>query len=147
MSGTHCLGDQLSVDVLYLCRCRMSILFLSFSDQLFTDDTIPTDVEQATGLEKHEVDQLMAGKLVGLPSFDLLWWRAEGTGSGKESFPSLPSLVSSRFRIHSTWSQSELPGGLRKNPILSLALRRSAWLAVYVSSLLLDCTFYHISVK
>ena len=33
---------------------------------LFPESTIPTDVEQATGLEKKEIDALMAGVEVGI---------------------------------------------------------------------------------
>ena len=50
----------------------VSVLLADLCDQLYLDDTIPTDMEQATGLEKEEVDKLMAGKLVGVPLFDLL---------------------------------------------------------------------------
>ena len=37
----------------------------------FAEDMIPGDVEQATGLEKKELDALMEGKEVGLSMYEL----------------------------------------------------------------------------
>ena len=37
----------------------------------FAEDMIPGDMEQATGLEKKELDALMEGKEVGLSMYEL----------------------------------------------------------------------------
>ena len=37
----------------------------------FAEDMIPGDMEQATGLEKEELDALMEGKEVGLSMYEL----------------------------------------------------------------------------
>ena len=44
--------------VVAMLSCNSTLLF-------FSESTIPTDVEQATGLEKKEIDALMAGLEVG----------------------------------------------------------------------------------
>ena len=48
--------------VIYVVEVRVSF---------FAEDMIPGDVEQATGLEKKELDALMEGKEVGLSMYEL----------------------------------------------------------------------------
>ena len=65
------LGDsELTMGIVWNVKCKKYFLIeneciLSVSC-LFAEATIPTDQEQATGLEKEEIDALMAGNEVNL---------------------------------------------------------------------------------